>query len=158
MEKYLSLLNQLTNREAELGELQLDREELRRLRREAEDRLLSTEQQYEDLKKRVATAANTEQELQQRCHDAEKSLNVANNECMSLRKSLKVATSELRSLKHTNKIVKRDIQKAAAAAANEEIERITQLFDKKLRAKELKVKEAKKALKRVRPSIIYIFM
>lgn len=77
MTQYVQLLSKLQHREAEFDELQLDRAELRRLRREAEARLSSTTQQYEEVKTQLDSAESSKQELHERCHSAEEALRFA---------------------------------------------------------------------------------
>ena len=67
-----------------------------------------------------------------------------------LEDKLDAASTELKQLRSTQKAQKREIRKVAAAAANEEIRAQTERFEAKLRAKEAKVKDARKKAKAVR--------
>lgn len=63
---------------------------------------------------------------------------------------LGTVSTELKQLRADQKAQKREIRKVAAAAANEEIRAQTERFEAKLRAKDAKVKDARKKAKAVR--------
>ena len=147
MAQYMQVLRKLEDRETELDELQLDREELRRLRQEAEARLSSTTQRYEQVQSKLQEACVSEKQLQERCHVAEEALRAAKEQLGSLHDDLAVAQAGAKKLRAEQRKQRKDIQKAAAVAANDEVRAQTELFESKLRAKEAKVKDARKIAK-----------
>lgn len=146
----MTLLAQLQTREAEFDELQLDREELRRMRREAEARLASTTEKFEETKTKLQKVVHSEQALHDRCHAAEENARTLATKVEELQQQLKKVSSENASMKKQQKLQKKEIQQAAATAANDEIQAQTAKFEAKLRAKEAKVKDARKKARQVR--------